>query len=75
MRVIRVPVCVGVMKSTLNNEMPLFTVQPEPYSSGFDDYLWFRAEMPIRIQQDVTETHLEPELEAGEAFEPVSKGV
>jgi len=57
------------MKSTLNSEHPIYCVSEEPYTVGFDDYLWFRAVMPVRIQPDVTETHLEPELEAGEAHE------
>lgn len=57
MRSIDVPVYVGVMKGTENNETPNVTVIHEPFNPPhFDNYTWWRSTVRIRIQDDVTET-------------------
>lgn len=76
MRTIFVPVFVGIMRSTENSEQPITVVQNEPFTSGnsFDDYRWFRAEMPIRIQDAVTEHRLTaPEEVTENVFEKIGR--
>lgn len=64
MRALTVPVYVGVMRSTLNSEEPLFQVMDRPFSPPtFDDYLWFRSEMVVRIQPAVRETEMAGQAE------------
>jgi len=65
MRRLDIPVFVGVMKSTENAEKPIYTVQDAPYtlSNSFEDYRWFRAEVAIRIQDQITETEVVSQVE------------
>jgi hypothetical protein len=74
MRRLDVPVYVGVMKSTLNQEEPLLQVSDQPFSPpAFDDYLWFRAEVAVRIQPAIRETEISSQVE--EVSEPPPKSV
>lgn len=57
MRTIKVPVCIGVMKSTENSEDPITCLANEPYGSGGDGYHWYRTTVSIPIQSDVVEVH------------------
>lgn len=44
----------GVMKSTINDEEPIITVSPAPFSGDvFDMYVWYRVEAMLPIQPDV----------------------
>jgi hypothetical protein len=44
------------MKVTINNENPLVTVSPEPFSGkAFDGYVWHRVVVKLPIQPDVIE--------------------
>jgi hypothetical protein len=65
MRRIDVPVYIGVMKCTMQNEKPLMVVQNEPFThqDAFRDYRWFRTEVAIRIQDEVTETETVSQVE------------
>ena len=56
MRTIEATAYFGIMKVTINNEEPLVTVSPEPFSgSAFDDYVWHRVMVKLPIQPDVIE--------------------
>jgi len=53
-RLIQATAHFGVMKSTENQEEPIITVSPEPFSGpAFDDYRWYRVSVRLPVQPDV----------------------
>jgi len=62
------------MRSTLMNDEPLMQVSDRPFSPpAFEDYLWFRAEVAIRIQDGIRDTEIAGQVEEVSVFEEIGK--
>jgi len=60
MREIKASAYFGISRGTLNNEKPFVTVNESPFSGpAFDDYVWFKTNVMLPINDQVTEVQAE----------------